>query len=90
MFVLSSTSIGILILHAAIMCIQFIVMRVFPSQRFTALGIYFILLPVGFGFFSYPGPWMTLGSVLLGLGYILFMANRSAVNCVRESSESGV
>ena len=74
---MTSVSIGILILHAAILGFQFLAIRLFPRLRKAIWGTYLILLPVGFGVFAAPGPWLTLVLVLCGITYVLVAANRS-------------
>lgn len=74
---MKETSLYILILHAVILVILFGLQRMLPRLRVVLPGLYFILLPIGFRFFMDPGPWTTAILVLLGLMYMLLMANRA-------------
>lgn len=72
-------SVGILILHAAILCFQLLAMRQFPRQRSAIPGTYLILMPVGAGTFMELDSWLPPVFVVAGLAYVLYMANRNAV-----------
>jgi hypothetical protein len=72
-------SVGILILHAAILCFQLLAMRLFPRQRSAIPGTYLILMPVGACTFMELDSWLPPVFVVAGLAYILYMANRNAV-----------
>ncbi|MBE0565917.1 MAG: hypothetical protein IH621_08180 [Krumholzibacteria bacterium] len=75
---MNERTLGILIVHAAILVIQFALAWLFPTQKRTVFGIYFILLPVGFQFFMPPPPALALALVLGGLVYVFYFAARSA------------
>jgi hypothetical protein len=72
---MKESSIAILAVHAAILVFQLIALRVFPHIRKALLGVYFILMPIGFGFFMPQGPLFTTGLVLAGLLWVLYFAN---------------
>lgn len=82
---MQNVSVGILILHAAIVCFQLLVMRLFPRQRSAIPGTYFILMPVGAGTFMELDSWLSPVLVVVGLVYVLYMANRSAVTAAKSS-----
>nr|MBS0019520.1 hypothetical protein [Gammaproteobacteria bacterium] len=71
--------IGILVVHALILVIQFALARMFPTQKRAVRGTYFILLPLGLMFFMPPPPAAVAPLVLGGLFYIFYYANRAAV-----------
>lgn len=89
---MQKASVGILVLHAAILCFQLLAMRLFPRQRSAIWGTYFILLPVGAGTFMELDSWLPPTFVVLGLTYVLYVANRNAVAAAKEGAvgKSGV
>ena len=84
---MSEGTIGIIVLHVCILVLQLLAAKVFSELRFAIFGIYFVLMPIGFGFFMPPGPLMTAILVLGGLTYILIMANRAVKSARREDPE---
>jgi len=75
---MSSVSINILILHAAIMGITLVLGLFFRSQHKSVLGVYFVLMPVGYAFFMDVDPFLAASIVLVGLTIILYNAHKSA------------
>lgn len=75
---MQKVSVGILVLHAAILGFQFLAMRLFPRQRSAIWGTYFILLPVGAGTFMELDTWLPPILVVAGLVYVLYKAERNA------------
>ena len=76
---MSSDGVGILVLHAAIFCFQYIAMRLFPTQKKAISGTYFIFLPVGSNIFMDPGPVLTLIMVFLGVVFVLYFAHKNVL-----------
>ena len=85
-----SNAVGILVLHAAILCFQLIAIRLFPSQRGAIWGSYFILMPVGFNLFLPPGPGISLAIVVFGVVLVLYLAHRGATKKLPESDAADV
>jgi len=73
---LKETSLLILLLHAAVLAVNLILLKVFPGMRTAVLGVYFILMPVGFMFFMPPPPLLALGMVLGGMLWVFYWGNR--------------
>ena len=76
---MKESSVSILILHAAILVYQVVVMFWFPRIRRALFGVYFILMPVGFGLFADPDAWLVVGLVVAGLMWVLYWANHELV-----------
>lgn len=75
---MSTTSLGILLLHAAILVIQLLLLRLFPTQKLALVGVYFVLMPVGFLFFMAPPPALVAALALAGVAWMVFTADRTA------------
>ncbi len=87
---MTENSIGILVVHAVILVIQFGLAWLFPTQKRAVFGAYFILLPIGFMFFMPPPPAAALPLVLGGLVYIFYFANRSAGGSVAAAAKEEI
>ncbi len=83
---MSEGVVGIIVLHVCILVLLLLAGKVFPELRAAMIGVYFVLLPVGFEFFMPPGPTMTAILVIGGLTYILFIANRTVKSACRSGS----
>ena len=86
---MTEKSIGILVTHAVILAFQFLVARMFPTQKRAVFGAYFVLLPIGFMFFMPPPPAAAAPLVVGGLVYIFYSANRAAVGSGATVVEEG-
>ena len=73
---LKEFSVNILVLHCVLFVIQFLFMVVFPGMKKAAIGIYLVLMPVGYLFFADPDPLVVAGSVILGLAWVFFWGQR--------------
>lgn len=85
---MQKVSVSILVLHAAIICFQLLAMRLFPRQRSAILGTYLILMPVGAGTFMELDSWLPPVFVVVGLVYVLYMANRNADAAAKNASSA--